>query len=88
LANHVSAEKRARQDIIKRDRTRAQKSKMRSTIKRVREAIASGDQAAANTTFSEATSLLARAGRKGIIHPKQAARRVSRLNASIKAMTA
>lgn len=86
MANHVSASKRARQDIKKRDANRAQKSTMRTTIKRVREAVASGDQASANTAMSAATSLLARAGRKGIIHPNQASRRISRLNATIKAM--
>lgn len=88
MANHVSAEKRARQDIKKRDNNRGQKSTMRTAIKRVNEAVAAGDQELANTALAKATSLLARAGRKGIMHAKTASRSVSRLNASIKALKA
>ena len=86
MANHVSALKRARQDIKKRDKNRAQKSAMRTAIKRVKAAIAAGDQKAANEAFSSANSLIARAGRKGILHANTAARAVSRLNAKVKAI--
>lgn len=88
MANHVSAVKRARQDIKKRDQNRAQKSTMRTAIKRVNAAIEAGDQSIANEEFRIATSLLTRAGRKGIMHAKTASRSVSRLNATIKAMAA
>jgi len=88
LANHVSAIKRARQDIVKRNRNRAQKSTMRTAIKRVHAAIAAGDQDAANAEMKVASSLIARAGRKNIIHKNQASRRISRLNAKIKALKA
>ncbi len=88
MANHVSAIKRARQDIVKRNRNRAQKSTMRTAIKRVHAAIAAGDQDAANAEMRVASSLIARAGRKNIIHKNQASRRISRLNAKIKALKA
>ncbi|MDQ6988912.1 MAG: 30S ribosomal protein S20 [Mariprofundaceae bacterium] len=88
MANHVSSLKRARQDIKKRDRNRAEKSSMRTALKRVHDAIASGQQDVAQDAFLQATSFLARAGQKNIIHAKQASRRISRLNASIKAMAA
>ncbi len=88
MANHVSAIKRARQDIVKRNRNRAQKSTMRTAIKRVHAAIAAGDQDAANAEMKVASSLIARAGRKNIIHKNQASRRISRLNAKIKALKA
>jgi len=88
LANHVSALKRARQDIVKRDRNRAQKSAMRTAIKRVQAAIAAGDQGKANEEMKVATSLIARAGRKNLIHKRQASRRISRMNARIKALKA
>ncbi len=88
MANHVSALKRARQDIKKRDQNRAQKSAMRTAIKRVNEAVAAGDQKLANDAMTTATSLIARAGRKGILHANTAARSVSRLNATIKAISA
>jgi len=86
MANHVSALKRARQDIKKRDTNKAQKSTMRTAIKRVNEAVAAGDQELANKAMSTATSLIARAGRKGGMHAKTASRSVSRLNATIKAI--
>lgn len=88
MANHVSSIKRARQDIVKRDRNRAQKSTMRSAIKRVHAAIAAGDQETANTEMRVATSLIARSGRKNNLHKKQASRRISRINARIKAIKA
>ena len=86
MANHVSALKRARQDIKKRDQNRAQKSAMRTAIKRVKAAVEAGDKAAANEAFSTANSLIARAGRKGILHANTASRAVSRLNAKVKAI--
>jgi len=88
LANHVSALKRARQDIKKRDQNRAQKSALRTAIKRVHSAIEAGDQKVANEAMGKATSLLARAGRKGLMHSKTASRSISRLNANIKAIAA
>jgi len=87
VANHASAIKRARQDEKIRALHRTQKSTMRTAIKAVHTAIAAGDQAVANEALKTATSLLARAGRKNMIHSKQAARRVSRLNTSVKAMS-
>ena len=60
-------------------RNRDQKSKMRSFIRRVDEAIASGDKAAAETALRDAQPLIARAGRKGLMHKKTASRKVSRL---------
>ena len=88
MANHISAVKRARQDIKKRDNNRAQKSTMRTAIKRVNEAVASGDQKAANEAMVTAASLISRAGKRGILHAKTASRSVSRLNATIKAIAA
>lgn len=86
MANHASSLKRARQDEKIRLQHRSQKSAMRTAIKAVHAAIAAGDQAAANTALNNAKSLIDRAGRKNLIHSKQASRRVSRLNASVKAM--
>lgn len=86
MANHVSALKRARQDEKKRAQHRAQKSAMRTAIKKVHTAIEAGDQAAANDALKAAASLIDRAGRKGLIHARQASRRVSRLNGHVKNM--
>jgi len=86
VANHASALKRARQDQKKRLQNRNQKGAMRTAIKKVLNAVEAGDKETANSALRQATSMLDRAGRKHQIHPTQASRRVSRLNASVKAI--
>ncbi|HXH71342.1 MAG TPA: 30S ribosomal protein S20 [Mariprofundaceae bacterium] len=86
MANHASALKRARQDAKIRLENRTQKSAMRTAIKKVLVAVQAGDKEAAATALRQATSLIARAGRKRLIHPSQASRRVSRLNARVKSI--
>ena len=86
MANHASALKRARQDEKKRLHNRAQKSAMRTEIKKVLNAVEAGDKEAAASALRSATSLIDRAGQKNLIHKRQAARRVSRLNAKVKAI--
>ncbi len=86
MANHASALKRARQDQKKRSQNRTQMSAMRTTIKKVLNAVEAGDKETANSELRQATSMLDRAGRKHQIHPTQASRRVSRLNAQVKAI--
>jgi len=87
VANHASSLKRARQDEKKRAQNRTQKSTMRTEIKKVLAAVEAGDKETAAIALKSATSLLDRAGRKNQIHPSQASRRVSRLNASVKAIS-
>ena len=86
MANHASSAKRARQADKIRLLNRTQKSAMRSAIKSVLSAVASGDKEGAAAALKQATSLIDRAGRKHLIHPGQASRRVSRLNARVKGM--
>jgi small subunit ribosomal protein S20 len=88
VANHASALKRARQDQKKRLQNRTQKAAMRTSIKKVLAAVEAGDKDTAAAELVKATSLLDRAGRKRQVHPNQAARRISRLNAHVKAVTA
>jgi len=59
---------------------------MRTAIKRVRQAIAAGDQAAAAEVFRKTTSIIDRVADKNIIHKNKAARHKSRLAAAIKAI--
>jgi small subunit ribosomal protein S20 len=87
VANHASAAKRARQAEKIRTMNRANKSAMRTAIKEVLVAVSNGDKEAAAAALKTATSLLDRAGRKHLIHPGQASRRVSRLNARVKGMS-
>lgn len=88
MANHVSAAKRARQSEKRRLNNRNRKGAMRTAIKGVLEAVESGDAEAANSALKTASSLIDRAGRLGTIHKNQAARRVSRLTAKVKGISA
>jgi len=88
LANHVSAAKRARQSEKRRLNNRTQKSAMRTAIKAVLTAVEVDDKDAAGEALKVATSLIDRAGRKGLIHSSQASRRVSRLTSKVKGISA
>lgn len=89
MANHKSAEKRARQNVKRNELNRARRSKVRTLTKAVETSVAKKDAATAKTALRTAESGLARAARKGTIHPKTAARKTSRLakrvNAAAKA---
>ena len=85
MANLSSSKKMVRKIERRTARNRDQKSKMRTFIRRVDEAIAGGDKAAAETALRAAQPLIARAGRKGLMHKKTASRKVSRLAKQISA---
>ncbi|MGB0479139.1 MAG: 30S ribosomal protein S20 [Parvibaculales bacterium] len=86
MANLSSSKKMVRKIERRTARNRDQKSKMRTFIRRVDEAIASGDKTAAETALRDAQPLIARAGRKGLMHKKTASRKVSRLAKRISAI--
>ncbi|GKT12517.1 MAG: small subunit ribosomal protein S20 [Thiomicrorhabdus sp.] len=86
MANTAQAKKRARQAEQNRQQNVAQRSDMRTALKKVFAAIDAGDQAAANVVFREAQSKLDGMARKGIIAKNKAARTKSRINTRIKAM--
>ena len=79
-----SAKKAHRQARVRTDRNKAQRSRLRSAVKRVRAATTS---AAANTAYAIAVQLLDRAARIRLIHPNNAARQKSRLAAAVKKLT-
>ncbi|HEX2939907.1 MAG TPA: 30S ribosomal protein S20 [Rhodopila sp.] len=87
MANTASARKRIRQTITRTARNQARKSRMRTFIKKVEAAIASGDKGAAATALREAQPELQRASGKGVVHANTVGRKVSRLSARIKALT-
>ncbi len=84
MANHKDAAKRAGQSLVRRLRNRHFRTKMRNRIKSVRDAVASGNVAAAQASFKEAMSVIHSVVSKGIIHRNQAGRRISRLNKIVK----
>ena len=80
MANTSSARKMVRKIERRTARNRDQKTRMRTFIRRVDEAIAGGDKAAAETALRAAQPVIARAGQKGLMHKKTASRKISRLS--------
>lgn len=86
MANTAQARKRARQAVARNKHNSSLRSLLRTSIKRVRQAIEAGDQAKANEVFARTTSVIDRVADKKIIHKNKAARQKSRLAAAIKAL--
>lgn len=86
MANSPQAIKRARQADKHRSRNQAQRSQLRTFIKKVVYAIQAGDGDAAKSAYQAAVPEIDSAVGKGLIHKNKAARHKSRLNAQIKAM--
>ena len=87
MANTASARKRIRQTVKRTLRNTARKSRMRTFVKKVEVACASGDKEAAAAAFKAAQPEMQRAVGKGVIHRNTVSRKLSRLSARIKAMT-
>ncbi len=84
MATHKSAEKRHRQTLTRTVVNRARVSRVRTFVRKVEEAIASGDSAAAAAALKAAQPEMMRAASKGTIKKETASRKVSRLAAQIK----
>jgi small subunit ribosomal protein S20 len=85
MANHFSALKRARQTEKRTQVNRANKSRLRTALRSLREAIAKGDQTTVTSTLGATASVIDKAVQKGTIHKNTAARYKSRLSARVKA---
>ena len=79
MASHASALKKNRQDQKARLRNRAHSSRLRTQLKKIGEAIQSGDASAAAGLMSETISLVDRTAKHRVIHPNAASRTKSRL---------
>jgi small subunit ribosomal protein S20 len=86
MANTASARKRIRQTVKRTLRNHARKTRMRTFIKKVEVACASGDKAAATAALREAQPEMQRAVGKGVVHLNTISRKLSRLSARIKAI--
>ena len=84
MANHVSSLKRARQTETRTDVNRANRSKMRSSLRAMREALTAGDAKAAGEQYRKTASILDKSVQKGVLHDNTASRYKSRLNARVK----
>ncbi len=85
---HLSAIKRARQNLKRRLRNRALRSAFRSALKKYRELLAAKDIPGAQAGFQQIQAVIDRAVTKGVIHRNNAARRKSRLHAALKKLQA
>ncbi len=88
MPHHKDAIKRMRQSADKRASNRHYRSTMRTQIKKVRVAIDAGDHAAATAQLPAAVSIIQKLAQKGIIHSRQANRRVARLYKAVNSLTA
>ena len=88
MANTSSAKKMVRKISRRTAVNKARRSRVRTFLRKVEEAIASGDKAAADAALKDAQPELHRAVSKGVFHKKTAARKLSRLSSRVKAISA
>ena len=88
MANTDSARKRIRQTEKRTARNKARKSRVRTFVRSLEEAIAKGDKAAAQEAFRAAQPEMQRAVTKGTLHANTVSRKISRLSARVKALGA
>lgn len=86
MANHVSAEKRARRATRRTAINRTRTTRVRSFVKKVEAAIEAGDKAGAKAALKTAEPEIMRGAQKGVLKKNTAARQVSRLSKRVKAM--
>ena len=86
MANTDSARKRIRQTEKRTARNKARKSRVRTFVRKLEEALASGDKSAAQEAFRAAQPEMQRAATKGTLHANTVSRKISRLSARVKAL--
>lgn len=86
MANTSSAKKAARQMIVRTERNKVRRTRTKTNVRIVEEAIALGDKTKAVAALKALEPVLIRTAQKGIMHKKAASRKVSRLSARVKAM--
>ena len=86
MANTSSAKKSTRKIAARTEVNKSRRSRMRTFLRKVEEAIVAGDQKLANEALKAAEPEIHRAAQKGIVHANLASRKVSRLNSRIKAL--
>lgn len=85
MANHKSALKRAKQSETKRLRNKAVKTRVKHLVKNVHQAVDGSSPESASSQLNAARSAIDKAAKKGVIHKRTAARKVSRLTKRVNA---
>jgi small subunit ribosomal protein S20 len=88
MANTASAKKMIRKTAKRTAINRGRRSRIRTFIRKVEEALATGNKTAAAEALRSAEPEIMRAAQKGIVHKNAASRKVSRLAARVKALSA
>jgi small subunit ribosomal protein S20 len=88
MANTKSAKKAARVTVRRTAINKARRSRMRTFVRKVEEAITSGDKVAAESALRSAQPEIMRSAQKGILHKNTASRKISRLSARIRVLGA
>ncbi len=88
MANHFSALKRARQTEKKTAVNRASKSRLRTALRGLKQAVTTGDKASAEKQYRETVSVIDKSVQKGALHKNTASRYKSRLAARVSAVAA
>jgi len=88
MANTPQSKKRTRQNESRFEINKARRSRIRTHLRFVEEAIASGDAEASKTALLAAQTELMRGVTKGVLHKNTASRKMSRLTSRVKALTA
>ena len=88
MANTKSAKKAARQTVRRTEVNKTRRSRLKSSVRKVEEAIASGNKEAAVAALKAAEPVIARTAQKAIVHRRTASRKVSRLAKRVGAMGA
>lgn len=88
MANTTSAKKATRKIARRTEVNKSRRSRVRGFIRKVEEAIATGDQALAQAALKAAQPELMRAATKGVLHANTASRKVSRLASRVKSIQA
>jgi small subunit ribosomal protein S20 len=83
MANHVSAQKRARQAEVATARNRSVRTAVRNALKKARTALELGDKTSATEPVKQASLVLARAASKGVVNAKAASRTTSRIESQL-----
>ena len=86
MANTTSAKKAVRKTVRRTEINKSRRSNMKTHVRKVEEAIASGDKSAARAALAIAEPILVRTAQKGVVHKNTASRKVSRLAARVKGM--
>ncbi len=88
MANHKSALKRARQNTVRHLRNKSVKTRVKSVVKNVRQAVSDNLQDTIAQELNVAKSVIDRAAKKGTIHKRTAARKISRLSKLVNSISA